>query len=82
METCNKISVEDENIQHFNVSPNGKVEVRRKGKEIMSSHGILSSNNPQRKSLVHNGHISPISIDVDATISDKSVKKYQRWMTT
>lgn len=75
METCNKISVEDENIQHFNVSPNGKVELRRKGKEIMSSHGILSSKRPQRKALVHNGRIAPINIDVDATISDKSLKK-------
>jgi ribosome-associated protein YbcJ (S4-like RNA binding protein) len=74
METCNKISAEDENIQHFNVSTNGKVEVRRKGKEIMSSHGILSSKNPQRKYQVHNGCISPISIDVDATILEKTVK--------
>jgi hypothetical protein len=75
METFNKISAEDESIQHFNASPNGKVEVRRKGKEIMSSHGILSSKKPQRKALVHNGRISPISIDVDATISEKSMKK-------
>lgn len=75
METCNKISVEDENIQHFNVSPNGKVELRRKGKEIMSSHGNISSKRPQRKALVHNGHISPINIDVDATVSHKSLKK-------
>lgn len=78
METCNKISVEDENIQHFNVSPNGKVELRRKGKEIMSSHGNISSKRPQRKALVHNGHISPINIDVDATVSHKSLKKNTR----
>lgn len=75
MEICNKMSAEDENVQHLNESFNGKMEVRRKGKEVMSSHGFLSPKQHQRKALVRNGRISPINIDVDATISDKSVKE-------
>ena len=53
METCNKISIEDENIKHFNVSPNGKVEVRRKGKEIMSSHLRDLKENPRHAMGAH-----------------------------
>lgn len=75
LKTCNKMSAEDENVQHLNESPNDKMEVRRKGKEIMSSHGFRSPKHHQRKALVRNGRICPINIDVDATISDKSVKE-------